>query len=133
MLFGYTCANSDKSDFANGISQIFQANLERSWIEVSKAQELDLEQWEDLLFHIINVFSILVLQVSPILHPCNRSLIVWLLRLLTGHPTESLPLLKIATGEGLFEFMGRLILSPLLLVRRSESTSGKCKFLFMYS
>jgi hypothetical protein len=77
MLFGYACANFNKVDFENSISQIFQASFEQSWIEVSRAREVDVE-WKNMIHHVRNVLSILVLQVPSSLLAYGRVLKWWM-------------------------------------------------------
>ncbi|CAE6422024.1 unnamed protein product [Rhizoctonia solani] len=100
MLLGYACKNLKAPDISSPLSRVFQSILERSWVEVARIQELNSEQFNDLLYHTVNLLSALM-------------------GLLTTNPEQARYLLDVISSDTLVEFLGRLIFLPLLITEET--------------
>ncbi|CAE6452092.1 unnamed protein product [Rhizoctonia solani] len=100
MLLGYACKNLKAPDISSPLSRVFQSILEHSWVEVAWIQELNSEQFNDLLYHTVN-------------------LLLALMGLLTTNPEQAQYLLDVISSNTLVEFLGQLIFLPLLITEET--------------
>ncbi|CAE7181172.1 unnamed protein product [Rhizoctonia solani] len=105
MLLSYTCENLGGPDTGNTTSQIIWSILERSWMEVTRVQELNPEQFGDLLHHVILLLKTIT-------------------GLLKTNPEHTQYVAEIISSDMFIEFLGRFILSPLLIATRASHAIG---------